>query len=462
MTFSQPVSPPRTATRLLALALAFAAPTLSGCQRTAAPTESTAAAGELPPIRVVPIRPARKTLRRIVELPGRVEAYEVAPLHAKVTGYVESIPVDIGDSVAGPKGDGPTATPGAELCRLLVPELREELAQKAALVGQAVAEVAQAEAAVKVAEAGLQSAHARVQEAEATVAREEATYKRWVSEFERITQLVESGAVTRKVLEETKAQLDAAAAGRQEVTARIASVQALAREAVAGLEKARADLTATLSRQKVAEAEQRRLEAMVGYSVVRAPFDGVIVERNVHTGHLVRTGGGSGAGDRPLLTIMKIDPVRVFVDVPEGDAVYVDAGTKATIKVPSLAGDPLAAPVTRTSWSLNATSRTLTAEIDVANASKRLRPGLYVQVALTVAELEDVLSLPRTAIFTQDKRTCCYTIGADGKVVLTPVTLGLQAGNELEVRSGLTGDEQVIGANTSAFRPGLPVEIGKP
>jgi RND family efflux transporter MFP subunit len=199
---------------------------------------------------------------------------------------------------------------------------------------------------------------------------------------------------------------------------------------------------------------------MVGYSVVRAPFDGVIVERNVHTGHLVRSGGG--AGDRPLLTIMKIDPVRVFVDVPEGDAVYVDAGTKATIKVPSLAGDPLATQVTRTSWSLNATSRTLTAEIDVPNASKRLRPGLYVQVELTVAELENVLSLPRTAIFTQDKRTCCYTIGADGKVVLTPVTLGLQAGNEMEVRSGLTGDEQVIGANTSAFRPGLPVEIGKP
>jgi HlyD family secretion protein len=428
----------------------------SGCQKAAATRDAAAASGELPPIRVVPIRPARKTLRRIVELPGRVEAFEVAPLHAMATGYVESISVDIGDVVRGPSGE----KPGTNLCTLLIPELREELAEKVALVGQSVAEVEQAEAAVKVAEANVQSASARVQEVEATVAREEATYKRWMSEHERIAQLVESGAVTRKVLEETKAQLDAAAAGRQEVAARIASVQALHREAEAGQEKAKADLSAARSRQKVAEAEQRRLEAMVGYSVVRAPFDGVIVERNVHTGHLVRSGGGSG--EKPLLTIMKIDPVRVFVDVPETDAVYVDVGTKATIKTPSLAGDPVSTQVTRTGWSLNTTSRTLTAEIDVPNASKRLRPGLYVQVELTVAELEGVLSLPRTAIFTQDKQTNCYTIGADGKVVLTPITLGLQAGTEVEIRSGLTGDEQVVGANVSAFRPGLPVEVAKP
>lgn len=428
----------------------------SGCQRPAGVAEGAVANTELPPIRVVPIQPQRKTLRRTVELPGRVEAFEVAPLHAKVTGYVESIQVDIGDPVQGPRGDDP----GTKLCALLVPELREELAEKTALVGQGVADVEQAGAAVQVANASVQSAAARIEEAEAAVAREEANVKRWESEHQRYVQLAESGAVTRKVLDETKAQLDAATAGRREVAARISSARALFREAQAGLEKAKADVTAARSRQKVAEAEQRRLEAMVGYSVVRAPFDGVVVERTIHTGHLVRAGGG--AGERPLLTIMKIDPVRIFVDVPETDAVYIDTGTKATIKVPSLAGAPVTAPVTRTSWSLNTTSRTLTAEVDVPNADKRLRPGLYVQVELTVAELEGALSLPRSAIFTQEKQTCCYTIGPDGKVALAPVSLGLQAGTDVEIREGLKGDEQVIGANTSAFRPGLIVQIAKP
>lgn len=434
--------------------LLFIGLSLSGCQRPAGVADE--AATELPPIRVTPIQPQRKTLRRIVELPGRVEAFEVAPVHAKVTGYVESIQVDIGDPVKGPHGDDL----GTKLCELLVPELREELAEKTALVGQGMADVEQAGAAVNVAEANVQSTVARIEEAEAAVAREDANVKRWESEHQRYVQLAESGAVTRKVLDETKSQLDAATAGRKEVAARIASARALHREALAGLEKAKADVTAARSRQKVAEAEQRRLEAMVGYSVVRAPFDGVVVERTIHTGHLVRAGGGSG--ERPLLTVMKIDPVRIFVDVPETDAVYVDAGTKATIKTPSLAGDPISAPVTRTGWSLDTTSRTLTAEVDVPNASKRLRPGLYVQVELVVAELEGVLSLPRSAIFTQDKQTCCYTIGSDGKVSLAPVSLGLQAGNEVEVRSGLKGDERVIGANTSAFRPGLVVEVAKP
>lgn len=440
---------PLAAATGLALALL-----LAGCGGAVASRESPASGGAgQPAVRVTAISPSRKTLKRIIELPGRVEAFEVAPLHAKVTGYVDAISVDIGDKVQGPSKD----SPGTELCRLLVPELKEELAEKTALVSQAKAEVLQAEAAIKVAEAVVQSANAKIQEAQAAVAREEATYQRWVSEFERITQLAESGAVNRKVLEETRSQLDAASAGKLEITARIAAVQALARESSAGLDKTKADLVATQSRLQVAEAEQRRLEAMVGYAVMRAPFDGVVVERNVHTGHLVRSGGSSS--ERPLLVVMTTDPVRVFIDVPETDAVYVVPTTPAVIKVPSLAGDPFEAQVTRTSWALNTTSRTLKAEVELPNTAQTLRAGLYVLVELTVAELKDVLSLPRIAIFTQDKQPCCYTIDADNQIVLTPITLGLQAGLDVEIRTGLTGNERVIGANTAAFRPGMKVEI---
>lgn len=435
--------------------LSSATVSMHGCGPTgAAPLRaSNDVAATSTAIRVTAIQPSRKPLKRIVELPGRVEAFEMAPLHAKVTGYVDTIAVDIGDRVKGPSG----TAPGTELCQLLVPELKEELGQKLAAVGQSKAEVLQAEAAIKVAEAGVQSAEAKVQEAQASVAREEATYQRWASEVDRITQLAETGAVTRKVLEETRSQRDAAAAGRQEVAARIASVQAMGREAKAALDKAKADLTAFESRLAVAEAEHRRLDAMVGYSIVRAPIDGVIVERNVHPGHLVRSGGGSG--ERPLLVVMTTSPVRVFVDVPEADALHVEVKTPAAIKIPSLAGESLAASVTRTGWSLHSTSRTLTAEIDLDNESQKLRPGLYVVVELTVAELKDALSLPKTAIFTQDKRPCCYTIGPDNTVVLTPITLGIQAGQDVEIVSGLTGAEQVIAANTSAFRPGLAVEL---
>lgn len=423
-----------------------------GCDRAGGGREDGASGG-LPPIRVTTIKPERKTFVRTVELPGRVEAFEVAPLHAKVTGYIERILVDIGDSIQGPK-DG---QPGMALCEILVPELKEELAEKKALVAQAEAHVFQADASVKLAEATVRSADAKIREAQAAVAREEAQCAKWESEYERVSKLAETGALTKKLAEETRAELAAAEAGCKEVAARIVSVQAQQQEATAGLEKAKADAVAMRSRQTVAEAEHRRLEAMFAFTVIRAPFDGVVVERNVHTGHLVQAGVGNS--QLALLTVMRIDPVRVFVDVPETDAVYIHAGTKAKLKSPSLTGEPITAQVTRTSWSLNATSRTLTVEIDVPNPDGRLRPGLYMQVELTVAELENALVLPKTAIITQDKQTYCFTIGNDGKVSRTAVNLGLVAGAEFEVRSGLTGDEDVIGVNAAAFRDGQVVEI---
>jgi HlyD family secretion protein len=427
---------------------------LMGCQRPVNDHPSNESGP--PPVRVTVTAPARKTLVRTVELPGRTEAYEVAPLFAKVTGYVTKIPVDIGTMIRGPHGD----EPGTVLCELLVPELREELAQKAALVKKAQAEVQQADAGVKLAEASVRSAAARVLEAQAAIVKEDAQLARWQSEFDRVAQLAKSGVVTQKVADETRSQFDAATAGRKEVVAKIASVEALRQEMDAALVKAEADVAAVRSQLAVAEAEQRRVTAMLDYATIRAPFDGVVTARNVHTGHLVTAGGASN--QQPMLVVMRVDPLRVIVDVPEVDAPHIRDGSPVELKFPSSAGDSATGTITRTSWSLNTTSRTLTAEIDVPNTDGRRRPGQYVQVKVTVAELNDVLSLPKTAIVTQDKQTYCFAVGTDNRVVRLPITLGLQAGNEFEIREGLSGDEKVIGVNPSAFREGQTVEVAPP
>jgi HlyD family secretion protein len=418
--------------------------------------DDTRGASSQPPVRVTPIKPGRKTLVRTIELPGRVEAFEVAPLYAKVTGYVASIAVDIGDSVRGPHG----AEPGAPLCELLVPELNDELAEKIAAVGQAKAEVLQSDAAVKFAEASVRSAAARIREAEASAGRQEAVYARWQSEFKRVSELVEKGAVTSKLADETRLELDSADAGRKEVLARIESAKALEQEASAGVDKAQADASAARARLAVAQADQQRITTLLEYTTIRAPFDGIIVERNVHPGHLVQSGGVNGK--TPVLTIMRADPVRVFIDVPETDSVFITKKTKCELRIPALFGEPIVGTITRTSWSLNSTSRTMTAEFDVPNPEGRLRPGLYVQMTLTVAELENVLSLPKTAILTQDKQTYCYLIDQAGKVVRRAISLGLQAGNDFEIRSGLDGSEEVIGMNVNAFREGQSVELVAP
>ncbi len=424
--------------------------TLAGCRQQSEQHHGDTS-GSQAPARATVIPPQRKPLVRLVELPGRVEAYEVTPLHAKATGYVVKIPVDVGDPIRGPHG----AQPGTLLCELQVPELKEELAQKGAAVEQARAEVLQSHASVKVAEAAAKSASAKVTEARAAVEREESVYVRWQSEFQRISQLAESGAVTKKLADETRAQRDAADAGRKEVAARIASVEAQQQEVAADLEKAKADVVAAGSRLAVAEADARRVAAMVDYTLIRAPFDGVVVERNVHTGHLVQAGAGN---QKPLLTVMRIDPVRVIIDVPEIDAVHVTPKTRVEIKIPSIPGSSFVGTITRSSWSLNTTSRTMSAEIHLPNREGNWRPGQYVQAKLTTAEVANCLSLPKTAVVIQDKQTYCFSVDGNGKVVRLPVSLGLQAGPDVEIREGLTGSERIISVNAGAFREGQVVE----
>lgn len=427
---------------------------LTGCQPEAASDRASDSATPAA-ARAMVITPQTKSLVRIVDLPGQVSAFETTPLFAKVTGYIVRVPVDVGDAIQG----ATTERQGTILCELEVPELKEELAQKTALIALAEADVLQAEAGIKVAESAVRSASAKVDVAKAAVQRDESLYTRWQSEYQRITQLADGGAVTRKVADETRAQFDAADAGRKQSAALVVSAEAQQQEAISSLEKARADAVAARAQLTVAQADERRVAAMMQYTTIRAPFDGIVVERNVHTGHLVQPGAGQ---PKPLLVVMRTNPVRVTIDVPETDAVLITPATKVELRIPSLPSSAFVGHVSRSSWSLNSSSRTMATEVDVANPNGTWRPGQYVQAKLTVAELENRLSLPKSAIMTQDKQACCYAVADGGRVQRLPLRLGLEAGGDVEVLDGLSGDEQVIVTNANSFHEGQVVEIVPP
>jgi RND family efflux transporter MFP subunit len=439
-----------------------------GCQRGGTPAVPGDAAGtpagetSAALTRVTPIRPVRKTLIRRTEQPGQVEAFEETPLYAKVAGYVQSIPVDIGDTVAGPRHDpqGRLIDAGQVLVELSIPELEQEYQQKQALVGQAQAEVRQGAAAVRVAEAALAAAQARVEETRAAIARTQADFDRFQSELARVQELATKGALTQQVADEKRNQFRAADAARGETAAKILSAQAAVTESTALLDKAQADHEALKAKLRVAQAEERRVAALMEYRHIRAPYDGVVAVRNVHTGHLVQPGTGSGG--KPLLVLIRVDKVRIFVDVPEADAVLTRRDGEARIRIPSMSAETFTGTVTRTAWMLNAGTRTLRTEIDRDNPDGRLRPGMFVVADLKVAERPDALALPHTALWSADGQTFCYTIDSSGKVTRQPVEAGIRAGDEVEIISGLTGNEQVIGTNPAAFRDGQQVEVVAP
>jgi RND family efflux transporter MFP subunit len=435
-----------------------------GCNRSAG-TSSEAGTSKIAsaatPIKVTPIVPVRKTLIRIVDQPGQVEAFEEAPLFAKVTGYVRKLWVDLGDAVTGPKFDssGKLISPGQVLCELDIPELVEEHAQKLALMEQAQANVEQSRAAIDVAEAVLLSSQAKISELEATAEKDQANYDRWKSEARRVAELAKSGSIGQKVAEEAENQSKAADAERRQTVAKVVSAKALIQESKALVEKAKADFNVARSRAKVAAADADRTKTMVEYGQIHAPFDGRISARNIHVGHLVRT---SDSSREPLLIVSRIDKVRVVIDVPEADAVLIQDGCEATVRIPSLPGTSFPGKVSRSGWSLNSGTRTLRVEVDVNNTTGSLRQGMYVTGELKAAVRENVISLPRSAVLTQDKGTYCHTIDATGKVQLVPIQLGIQSGTDVEIQQGLSGNERVIGANSSAFKPGQIVEISDP
>jgi multidrug efflux pump subunit AcrA (membrane-fusion protein) len=440
----------------------------------------------------MPIRAKRKTLVRFCEQPGRVIASEQSPIWAKVSGYVRAVHVDIGDVVAGPKLASPTepqdaktntsvkasavrsqpATRGQLLVELDVPELRDELAQKEAAVELEAALVKRDEAAIRVALAARDTAAARESEARAAQNRVAADQERWRAEYDRISMLAARMAISDKVLDETRSKLAAAQAAFEESEARIRSAAAAAAEAAALVAKAEADRDAASARWKAVAAERDRARTMAGYAELRAPFDGVVAARHVDVGHLVGAGAGSatgssgpaasGAGNSPakapLLEIVALDPVRIVVDVPESDAVLVERGAAASVRVDALGPAPFTGKVARTTWSLQQATRTMRVEIDVPNPQQRLRPGMFAHAKITAAERPDALVLPKSAILALPGKPACWVISADGTLVRRELRLGIEAAGEVEVVEGLGPNDELVGQNVGAFREGQAVD----
>lgn len=447
---------------LLTFTLLATATLLIGCDSTAATSATTSTEPTHGVMRVTPIKPAHKPLVRLIEYPGQIEAFEQTAIHAKLAGFVKKVHVDIGDNVTGPSrvSTGQPEQPGQILAELEMPEFDAELKQKQALVAQAAAEVTQSEAAIKVAKSGKASAEALVTEAHASTERADAMYERWKSEFERVRELVAKQAVAQKVADETEQQLKAADAARREIAAKIKSTQAKLSEASANIEKADADLVAAQSKHKVAEADEQKTRALLSYATLRAPFDGVITERHLDTGHLVQPSAASG---KPLFVVVRADTVRVFLDVPEADAGFITTDSPAKIKVPSLS-KTFEGKVARTAWTLQTSSRTLRTEIDVPNPNGQLRPGMYATAEIEVARRTDALSLPKSAILALGADSVCLSISSENKLVKLPIKTGIVAGPDVEIISGLTGDESIIGANLAAYKDkmGETVEVITP
>lgn len=416
-----------------------------------------------PDMTVRTAKPQKKDLRRVIEQPATMEAFEETPLVAHIPGYVEKVPADIGKIVTGPKYEKDRLVkPGEILALLSVPELLAEVEQKKALVKQAKAEVEQSAAALEAAEAFILTAKALVREAEASRTRALASYEYWKGQYQRISEAVEKGVLEKQVKEETLNKYQAADAYRAEIEAKVLSAKAGEKESEAKRNKARADVDASKARVLVAQAEENRVAALAEYRFIRAPFDGVVTRRHIHTGHFLQPGGGSNV----LFVVARTDVLRIIADIPESESGYVTGDLKVKIQPTVLKDQAFEAKIDRTSWTLDSKSRTLRIEIDYPNKDGKLRPGMFANLTIDVP-FTDRWTLPASAIFTHADQPCCWRKDAKDKAVRTPLKLGMRDGQAVEIQKmeinsawePVTGNEEIVVSNLGAVSEGKVIDV---
>jgi HlyD family secretion protein len=449
-------------TALLCALVAGALTLAAGCRHKSYVADAEPALVETASSRMhsaVPVtKPELRTITYTVAQPGFVEAFEQTAIYSKVSGFILRYCVDIGDQVKK----------GELLLEIFDPELNEEQRQAVAQIELDKKGVEQAERLVDVAQRNLQTAIAELAESKANVGKFEADVARWTSELSRLTPMAKEKVLDYQVVDETQKQLQSTKAARDAAQSGVAAKEAARASREADLAKARVDVEFAKSKVRVAEAQERRVAAMVGYMKIKAPYDGIVTVRNANTGDYVQAVAGDKENSKgvPIFVVARTDVVRVFVDVPEAYARYVHIGTKASIRAEALHGLEVPATVTRTSWDLNVRTRALRTEIDIpAKGYEGLRPGMYV-CATVIIEKPNVLALPEQAVSMHGSQPYCYLL-IDGKAVKTPIQRGLSDGTWVEVvkrQSGgawtpFTGKEQVIGGDLTEIVDGQPVEV---
>jgi RND family efflux transporter MFP subunit len=205
-------------------------------------------------------------------------------------------------------------------------------------------------------------------------------------------------------------------------------------------------------------ASVQRYQALVDFEKVYAPFDGVITARNTDIGDLINAGSNTVART-DLFHIVQTGTLRVYVNVPEEYSQGVKLGqTTAQIVLAEFPGRKFTGTLVRTSDAINATTRTLLAEIDVPNPTDTLLSGSYAEVHLKVPTQNATYLLPVSSLlFRTDKLQ--VGIVRNGKVTITDVTPGHDFGAEIEIVSGLKPDDEVVVNPPDSLVTGQEVRI---
>ena len=349
--------------------------------------------------------PVRAPLSKQLDVAGELIPYQEVELHAKVSGYIQHIYVDIGDHVRK----------GQVLAVLDIPELQAQ---------------------VEGAKAGVLRSQQDVLRARSAVARAQADFEALHSAYLRLKQAsaARPGLIAQQELDNAQAKDSAAAAQ---------------------VDAAKADLSASQQALSVAKDESLHYESLADYAHITAPYSGVVTWRYADTGALVQAGTSSAAA-QPVVKLAQTDVLRLRLPVPEALADYVHVGDPAKILIEAT-GQHLTGKVIRTTGALDLATRSLQVEIDLNNADNKLLPDMYAEVTLNIRRGGTGLTLPVQAVNQIASPPFALVVNAQGRIEKRVLRLGVQTPSRVEVLSGLSDGDRVVAANLSSYTPGEAV-----
>jgi RND family efflux transporter MFP subunit len=377
---------------------------------------------------------------------GTVEAFEAVELTPRLSGYLKSLKVDIGDTVKQ----------GQVLAEIDAPELDADREKSQAVVEQAQAQVARANAHLIVGRASLDAEAAKSDAAGSMRERAEAALRYREKGLERFKELAAQKAIDLPLVDEAVDRVEAARSELASATAQAKTARAGVDEAKAKLMESQALIGQAEADLRVALAEQKKTEIRQGYATLVSPLDGVVTRRRSQVGDFVRSGEG---GAESLLTIMRTGRMRVVVAIPDRDVPQLSLGDQATVRVASDSEHEYHGTVSRMAFAEDPANRTLRAEIDLENKG-RLRPGQFVVVDITLQNRSHVLTIPLSALVSQRAggEAECYRV-VDKHAVLTRVKTGDDNAMRIEILDGLKEGDTVITHPDPALTDGQEIDV---
>jgi RND family efflux transporter MFP subunit len=334
----------------------------------------------------------RTPMARELVFDSEFRPYQEIDLHAKVAGYLQSITVDIGDTVKE----------GQLIAQLELPEVENDLQRAAASQRRYEEDIKRAEAAYEEARVS----HGRL-------------------------------ASIDKAQPHLIAQQDLDTATAKEKTAF-------------------ASLAATREEANVASAEAQKLQTMLKYARITAPFAGVITKRYADKGSLIPAGISSSTQALPLVRLSETDKLRLSFPVSVSYVSQIHVGQPVQVRVPSLKR-VIPAIISRSAQRMDMSTRTMETEVDLPNPGCELIPGMYASVTLEVDQKTNALTVPVQALARGKSGATVVVISPQGILEERRVELGLESPSRVEVLSGVHEDELVMIGSRTQVKSGQKV-----